>query len=68
MDHEELKREIKGDIEGLKKHLDTLENDDLIRIYEKEILLKSLELEDWVSLSNINCTPPNTDTSFKMIL
>ena len=46
MDYEEHKREIKDDIEGLKKHLDTLKNDDLIRIYEKEILLKSLELEE----------------------
>ena len=40
------KREIKDYIEGLKKHLDTLENDELIKIYEKEILLKSLELEE----------------------
>ena len=46
MDYEEHKREIKNDIEGLKKHLDTLDNDDLIRIYEKETLLKSLELEE----------------------
>ena len=46
MDYEERKREIKDDIEGLKDDLITIENDDLIRIYEKEILNKSLELED----------------------
>ena len=46
MDYEERKREIQGDLEGLKEDLFSVENDDLIRIYEKEILLKSLELED----------------------
>jgi hypothetical protein len=46
MDYEERKREIKGDLEGLKEDLFSIENEDLIRIYEKEILLKSLELEE----------------------
>ena len=46
MDYEERKREIQGDLEGLKEDLFSVENDDLIRIYEKEILLKSLELEE----------------------
>ena len=46
MDYEERKREIKGDLEGLKEDLFSVENDDLIRIYEKEILNKSLELEE----------------------
>ena len=46
MDYEEHKRGIKGDLEGLKDDLITIENDKLIRAYEKEILNKSLELED----------------------
>ena len=46
MDYEGRKREIQGDLEGLKEDLFSVENDDLIRIYEKEILLKSLELEE----------------------
>ena len=46
MDYEEHKREIQGDLEGLKEDLFSITNNDLIRIYEKEILLKSLELED----------------------
>ena len=46
MDYEEHKREIQGDLEGLKEDLFSVENDELIRIYEKEILNKSLELED----------------------
>ena len=46
MDYEERKREIKGDLEGLKEDLFSIENDELIKIYEKEILNKSLELED----------------------
>ena len=43
MDYEEHKREIKGDLDHLKHDLFSVENDDLIRIYEKEILNKSLE-------------------------
>ena len=46
MDYEEHKREIKGDLEGLKEDLFSVTNNELIRIYEKEILNKSLELED----------------------
>ena len=46
MNYELHKREIKGDLEGLKDDLITIENDKLIRAYEKEILLKTLELED----------------------
>ena len=46
MDCVERKREIKEDLEGLKEDLFSVENDELIKIYEKEILLKSLELED----------------------
>tara|TARA_B100001173_G_scaffold168019_1_gene145232 strand:- start:102 stop:275 length:174 start_codon:yes stop_codon:yes gene_type:complete len=46
MDCVERKREIKEDLEGLKEDLFSVENDELIKIYEKEILLKSLELEE----------------------
>ena len=46
MDYEERKREIKEDLDHLKHDLLSIEDDDLIRIYEKEILLKSLELEE----------------------
>ena len=45
MDHEEHKRVIKGDLDHLKHDLLSIEDDELIMIYEKEILLKSLELE-----------------------
>jgi len=46
MAYEEHKREIKGDLEGLKEDLFSITNYELIRIYEKEILNKSLELEE----------------------
>ncbi len=46
MDYEERKREIKGELEGLKKDLFSITNNELIEAYEKEILLKSLDLED----------------------
>ena len=46
MDYEEHKREIKGDIEGLKEDLFSITNNELIEAYKAEILNKSLELED----------------------
>ena len=46
MDYEEHKREIQGDLEGLKDDLITIENDELIEAYEREFLNKTLELED----------------------
>ena len=46
MDYEKHKREIKEDLEGLKEDLFSITNYELIRIHEKEILNKSLELED----------------------
>ena len=46
MDYEEHKREIQGDLEGLKEELFSVQNDELIETYKAEILNKSLELED----------------------
>ena len=46
MDYEERKREIQGDLEGLKEDLFSVENDELIEAYEREFLNKSLDLED----------------------
>ena len=46
MDYEELKREIKEDLDHLKHDLLSIEDDELIEAYEREFLNKSLELED----------------------
>ena len=46
MDYEEHKREIQGDLEGLKEDLFSITNNELIEAYKAEILNKSLELED----------------------
>lgn len=46
MDYEEHKREIQGDLEGLKEDLFSITNNELIEAYKDEILNKSLELED----------------------
>jgi hypothetical protein len=46
MNYLERKKELKGDLEGLKDDLLTIENKELIQAYEKEIFNKSLELED----------------------
>ena len=46
MDYEERKREIQGDLEGLKEDLFSVENNELIEADKSETLLKSLELEE----------------------
>ena len=46
MDYEEHKKEIKGDLEGLKEDLLAIEDDELIEAYERESLNETLELED----------------------
>lgn len=46
MNYLERKKELKGDLEGLKDDLLSIENKELIQAYEKEIFNKNLELED----------------------